>query len=439
VSIRGRANGLRGGRPADLGGDAATSRSRWAALARPLASSAARRRDWFPPESIPGKIFRVARLVALTTWASLLIYYWHRDGVPFDREGLLLWVCLGVLAGSVGRHPLALLQVVLDFVPFALVLIAYDYLRGLSYQLGMPTWWHPQVDADKLLFFGHEPTVWLQEHLKHPYPDVRWYGVAVTVCYSSFFFLPYVMAGVLWLRNRASFYRWSLRFVSLSFVGFAIFALFPAAPPWAAARCSAADIASHPSEPGCMWQDAPANITAVHGGLLGPMTTHLDGANPWVERISWWGFHDLHLSVAGSLLKEGQAIADPVAAVPSLHLGGTVLFVLFMWRRVSKWWRPLLVAYPLAMTFSLAYSGEHYVFDCLTGALAAVLVTLASMRLERWWRRRNNSMDAEGVDVGVLKLRLLATIATQRRRIPDDEGSLEPTPGANSTEAPVSD
>jgi hypothetical protein len=91
------------------------------------------------------------------------------------------------------------------------------------------------------------------------------------------------------------------------------------------------------------------------------------------------------------------------------------------------------------MTFSLAYSGEHYVFDCLTGALAAVLVTLASMRLERWWRRRNNSMDAEGVDVGVLKLRLLATIATQRRRIPDDEGSLEPTPGANSTEAPVSD
>lgn len=352
------------------------------------ATSPRQRADWFPRDSRVGKALRVARLLALVTWAVSLVYSWHGSGVPFDREGLLVWICFGLLAASIGRHPMSLLQVTLDFLPFALALVAYDYLRGLSYQLGMPTWWHPQVDVDRFLLFGHDPTVWLQAHLKHSSPDVRWYDVAVTACYCSFFFLPYVAAGVLWLRNRASFYRWSLRFVSLSFLGFAAFALFPAAPPWAAARCSASDIASHPSSPACMWQDAPFNETAVHGGLLGDMTSHLAGANPWVERTSWWGFHDLHLSVAASLLQKGQAAADPVAAVPSLHLGGTVLFVLFMWKRVSRWWRPLLAAYPLAMTFSLVYSAEHYVFDCLTGAFAAVAVTAASLRLERWWRRR---------------------------------------------------
>jgi hypothetical protein len=399
-----------------------------------VSSAGGRRRgDWFPPDTLPGKVFRVARWLALASWAVLLLYYWRRDGVPFDREGLLTWVCLGVLAGSVGRHPAALLQVVLDFVPFALVLVAYDYLRGVSYQLGMPTWWHPQVDADRFLFFGHEPTVWLQEHLKHPYPDVRWYDVAVTLCYCSFFFLPYATAGVLWLRNRANFYRWSLRFVSLSFLGFAAFALFPAAPPWAAARCSAADVAAHPSEPACMWQSAPGNVAAVHGGILGPMTTHLPGANPWVERTSWSGFNELHLSVAGSLLKEGQAVADPVAAVPSLHLGGTVLFVLFVWRRISKWWRPILVAYPLAMTFSLAYSGEHYVFDCVTGAAAAVLVTVASRWLERWWRRRRRPTEPSGVENGARRRRLLSAITPQRRRALDG-GDLEPAGGGDSRE-----
>jgi hypothetical protein len=439
VSILGRAKRLGGGRHAASGDGAVLARPWWAALAlslaRPPRSANRRRADYFPPESVAGKVFRVARWVALATWAVLLVYFWHRDGVPFDREGLLTWVCFGVLAGSVGRHPMALLQVVIDFVPFALVLIAYDYLRGASYQLGMPTWWHPQVDADKFLFFGHEPTVWLQAHLKHPYPNVQWYGVAVTLCYCSFFFLPYIAAGVFWLRDRATFYRWSLRFVSLSFIGFATFALFPAAPPWAAARCSAADVASHPSEPFCMWQEAPGNATAVHGGLLGDMTTHIQGANPWVERISWWGFHDLHLSVAGSLLKEGQAVSDPVAAVPSLHLGGTVLFVLFMWRRVSKWWRPLLAVYPFAMTFSLAYSGEHYVFDCLTGALAAVIVTVVSMRLERWWRRRKRSTNPD-VDSGALKLRMLASIAAQRKRVADDGDGLESASDDSASEVP---
>jgi hypothetical protein len=58
------------------------------------------------------------------------------------------------------------------------------------------------------------------------------------------------------------------------------------------------------------------------------------------------------------------------------------------------------------------------------------------MRLERWWRRRDNSSEADHVDVGVLKLRLLATIASQRRNDPDDGSSLEPAPGTSSTEVP---
>ena len=130
--------------------------------------------------------------------------------------------------------------------------------------LGMPTWWHPQIDVDKFLFVGHEPTVWLQEHLK--YAHLHWYDVLVALCYFSFFFLPYVTAAVLWLRGRADFYRWSLRFVALSFLGFAFFALIPAAPPWAAARCTRGRGRRPPVQPAVHGLDPAIRPS---GGLLG--------------------------------------------------------------------------------------------------------------------------------------------------------------------------
>jgi hypothetical protein len=288
----------------------------------------------------------------------------------------LLWIAIGLAVSSVGRHPVWLLWIVVDFVPFAAVLIVYDYLRGLSDTVGMPTWWHPQIDVDRWLFFGHEPTIWLQERLKHP--DVRWYDAVVCLCYFSFFFLPYVTAGVLWLRSRADFYRWALRFVALSMFAFTIFLLAPSAPPWAAALCTEKDVANHPNNPPCM------NVGAhqVDHNILGQFTFAQPGANTWTERIVGRGFFELHLSVAHSLLQEGYAVADAVAAVPSLHLGGTVLFVIFMWPRLAKWWRPLLVAYPIVMVFSLVYPAEHYVSDCIAGALAAWLIHVLANRVE---------------------------------------------------------
>jgi hypothetical protein len=253
----------------------------------------------------------------------------------------------------------------------------------------MPTWWTPQIDLDRLLGFGQVPTVWLQEHLK--YPDARWWDVAVCLCYISFFFLPYLTAGVLWLRNRSDFHRWAGRFVALSFLGFAFFALIPAAPPWAAAACRATEVAGHPANPSCLIR--PASLTPG-GGLLGPTGGWHPGAHPWIERLSFKGWGELHLQIAATLLRQGQSVVDQVAAVPSLHAGGTLLFVLFMWRRVRRWWRPLLVLYVGFMAFALVYSAEHYVVDCIAGWVAAAAVHLTADRIER--RRRSARLDTLG-------------------------------------------
>jgi PAP2 superfamily len=321
----------------------------------------------------------VIRRVAIATWAVAVVYRTATTGFAFNRELLLLYICTGLIAASIGQGR-RVLYVVRDWLPFALVLVAYDLSRGAADLIGRPTLWHWQADADRWLFLGTMPTVWLQERLKLPHPP--WWEIVISTVYMSFFILPYVVAAVLWLRDRNEWKAFVRLFVGLSFMALVIYAVLPAAPPWAAARCTAADVAGGPSGPRCMFRPARG---VPDGGLLGAMQTTQDGANGWVERIVTRGWGKLNLHSAGALIDQGQASVNLVAAIPSLHAALTAAVAAFLWTRVQRRWRPLLVAYVLIMAFTLVYTAEHYVVDILLGwALAAVVM----VALNRYQARR---------------------------------------------------
>jgi len=282
-----------------------------------------------------------------------------------------------------------MLYVVRDWLPFALVLVAYDLSRGAATLVGRPTMWHWQVDADRWLFSGTVPTVWLQERLKLPYPP--WWEIVISTVYMSFFILPYVVAAVLWLRDRAEWKAFVRLFVGLSFAALVIYTLLPAAPPWAAARCTAADVAGGPSGPGCMFRPARG---VPDGGLLGAMHSAQGGANGWVERIVGRGWGNLNLQTASALIDQGQASVNLVAAIPSLHAGLTAAIAAFLWTRVARKWRPVLVAYVLMMAFTLVYTAEHYVVDILLGWLLAAVVLLTMRWFEAWRSRPKRDITA---------------------------------------------
>lgn len=317
----------------------------------------------------------VLRRLAIAVWVVAVVFRTATTGLAFNRELILLYVCTGLLAASIGRR--RILMVIRDWLPFAVVLVVYDVSRGAADLIGTPTQWAWQPEVDRRMFFGAVPTVWLQEHLKMPAPP--WWEVVVSTVYMSFFILPYVVAGALWLRDRDVWKAFVRRFVMLSFAALAIYALVPAAPPWAAARCQSTEVSGGPSAPPCMFRPGPA----ADGGLLGRVGATHDGARDWVERISTRGFNTLHLDVARALLDEGQASVNLVAAIPSLHAGLSVMIAAFLWGRVSRWWRPVLAAYVLIMAFALVYSAEHYVVDILLGWALAATVVLAIRRLER--------------------------------------------------------
>ena len=117
-------------------------------------------------------------------------------------------------------------------------------------------------------------------------------------------------------------------------------------------------------------------------------------------RLTSEGFDQVGLGMVGSALSLGQHLVNPVAAMPSLHVAFATLAAGFWWSRVRRPWRWLLPLYPLAMCFSLAYAGEHYVLDELAGA-AYALVILAVFR--RWWwfeaRSRTSTTERSVVEV----------------------------------------
>jgi membrane-associated phospholipid phosphatase len=185
------------------------------------------------------------------------------------------------------------------------------------------------------MFGGTVPTVWLQRHFHTP-GVVHWYDVAASVTYLSYFFVVPLIMAVMWIRSRALWRRFTANVIALSFTALVTYVIFPEAPPWyASAR-----------------------------GILSP-----------VVRLAGLVWGELGLRTAGDLIEEGQATANSVAAMPSLHFGYAMLVAVFFHRRVSRRVRPLLLAYPPAMAVSLVYTGEHYVIDVLAGAVYVLAVT----------------------------------------------------------------
>jgi PAP2 superfamily len=301
----------------------------------------------------------VLRLVALVAYVAIFLVYSASQGVPFDREQLALWIIGALAVGCIGKPWRAAMHLVVDWVPFVAVFLAYDYSRGAADALGFSTKVTPQINVDRLLFGGHVPTVWLQEHLYEPHV-VRWWDVVVAVTYVTHYFVPLAVAGVLWSRNRLVWKRYVARLMVLSFSAVAFFCVFPTAPPWMASR----------------------------QGRIGD-----------VERIATRGWGRVGLDSAHSLLSKGQATVNLVAAVPSLHAAYAALVAVTLWPMLRpRWLRAVLLVHPALMVFTIVYGGEHYVADALAGYVLLALACWACARVERWWTNRNEAITLAATD-----------------------------------------
>lgn len=214
-----------------------------------------------------------------------------------------------------------------DLLPFVLLVLLYEELRGVAHLLHPHPYYRPQIRLEEWLFGGHLPTIALQHWLWSGH--LRFYDHLITAFSSVHFFVPPALAVLLRLKDRELFARFVRTYLVLSYAAAVTFLLFPAAPPWAAAR--AGDI-------------PPVAL------LSGSPSTH----------------------VGKSLI-----LPNPYASVPSLHAGYALLVFLFvaLYARRLRWRWPVTVVaalYPVTMGFCRVYTGDHYVVDLLIGFAFAI-------------------------------------------------------------------
>ncbi len=340
-------------------------------------------------------------------WVVLIVasaVYLYFGGIPYSSDVIILWITAFLFVSCLGDTGRWRRGIIKDWLPLYMVLVLYDLLRGYASD---PLWGpfvRPQAWFDTHMFGGVTPTVQLQKWLYDPNQLHVW-DYAAWATYNSHFFTSFVIAGVLWKRNYAKFRRFVPLFVGLTMLGYITYVLYPAMPPWMASQ-----------------------------------TDHLAPTTRIIPIV--WNHVGLHLAAA--LFTGGNRFDNNIAAMPSLHAAYPMLICLFFWKDARVRLRVVLVAYVLAMAFSVVYGAEHFVIDVFVGWIyAAATFFIGSRMLDRWEARRarralqrgraepaRNSDGSDGGDAAQERSVTVNGAGAQSDAGPRAEPALAPVPDA---------
>ncbi|HEX6309300.1 MAG TPA: phosphatase PAP2 family protein [Longimicrobiales bacterium] len=272
-----------------------------------------------------------ATFVAATAVSFFVLWFFN------PQAGRFVFVLMPLLAVTTYSRARAAL------VPWAIYVVGFLIfvdLRMISAELLFPARFEYAIGLERLLFFGHIPSLVLQNALYvlgRPSP----FDLALIGVHFSFFLIPHVVAIWIWIARPALFARYTGALVATCWAALVIAFLLPTAPPWLAAA-----------------QERIPHVYRIVQDVLS---------------------HASPESYSRGLRAVGE---NDAAAMPSLHTALTVLVALACTRMhavaaVAGW------LYAAAMALALVYLGEHYVVDILAGALTAIFFWRILARTER--------------------------------------------------------
>jgi len=281
-----------------------------------------------------------------------------RRAHPFFRIGvpLLCAVYLAVVkavAGHLGPEHVALVVLVMGFAfwsdrsrnlariayPFLLWALVYDSMRWYADYSRSPIIHLHEPYTFDLRFFGiHTPQGVLTPNEYFQIHTSKALDLLCGLAYTPFFFIgeSVILALYLFFKGQTRLAeRFAWVFVWSNFLGFSLYYLYPAAPPWyVATHGFVADLSVHASAAGALRFDQFVGLPIMQG------------------------FY-------------GKS-ADVFGAIPSLHVVYPMLALIYGFRLPR--FRVVAVLYFLLVCFSAVYLDHHYLIDLFVGYLDALLV-----------------------------------------------------------------
>jgi membrane-associated phospholipid phosphatase len=298
---------------------------------------------------------RVEEVVALvfvlpTSWLTLAAYFYAREaGVLGPRYPggvvrlaiavallFLLWLALARWPRSPQVKGLR------ETVPLLACLLIYTNLHDTIGFVNPHDVHHYLVALDQALF-GVQPCVWAERLITPARTELMQF------LYLNFFWIAPSTSAILLLRRRwPEFRRATFGVITCFFLGYALYVIFPAAPP---------------------------RLVLVY-----QFTKNLRGYPVGFSTLSAGAF---------SLLP-----VDSRAAFPSLHTAASTAALVYAWRHVRPWFW-VLVPFVIGLWASTIYLRHHYFVDLVAGWLLAGAAVWIAPRVDRWWARRQLALGYE--------------------------------------------
>jgi membrane-associated phospholipid phosphatase len=285
-----------------------------------------------------------------TTWLTIAAYLHARDaglmGPRYPGGVVRLAVAVSLLSGlalALRRWPAsAPVRGLRETVPLLACFLIYTNLHDTIGFVNPHDVHHWLVALDGMIF-GVQPCVWAERFITPARTELMQF------LYLNFFWIaPSTSAILLAQRRFREFRAATLGIVACFFMGYALYVVFPAAPP---------------------------RLVLVY-----EFTKNLRGYPVGFSTLSAQAF---------SLLP-----VDSRAAFPSLHAAASLVALLFAWRYV-RWWFWVVLPFALGLWVSTIYLRHHYFVDLVAGWLLAPVAVWTAPRVDAWWARQQRALGYE--------------------------------------------
>lgn len=289
------------------------------------------------------KPFYTLRDIIITTMVSLFYILLSYFLIGFNGNQVALVVIFTILYYAT----VTTRKFILGFSIFIVYWILFDYMKAF------PNYLYHKVNIAELYHLEKHIFGFTSNGLRLT-PNEYWHihHTAVLDIIGGLFYLmwipvPMAFAAYLFFTRKDQFLQFLLTFVLVNLLGFVVYYLYPAAPPWYVQYNGFAFIAHTHSNP---------------AGLI--------------------RFDQLvHLPVFQSIYRQGSNV---FAAMPSLHSSYPVIVVYYGLRNRMGAMNIIFGIVMLGIWFTAVYASHHYVLDVLAGITTAII----GINLFNWLLKR---------------------------------------------------